>query len=145
MWRFGLLLLAQPVLAAPVPKPVQPADLAPLEGRWVVVTRDAGSGLHAQINDGDTFAVEFKSGLMSAGTDAQPGFADRPFTLDPDASPKRLDVVMKGEADRLGIYHLDNDTLTLCLPFHPDQRRATEFTGSGERPCYVLKRVKAEK
>lgn len=49
---------------------------------------------------------------------------------------------MKRAADRLGIYDLDGDTLTWCVPFHADLPRPAEFKGADGCPCYILKRVK---
>lgn len=139
-----IVAFAAAAVAAPVPKPAPPADLKALEGKWVVVTRDTGSGHSRLINDGATFTVEFKDGEVSAGTADQKWFANRPFTVDASKSPKRIDIPMKRAADRLGIYDLDGDILTWCVPFHDDLQRPSEFKGTDGCPCYVLKRVKDE-
>jgi uncharacterized protein (TIGR03067 family) len=140
------VLVASVGPAAPVPKPspAKSPDADALVGRWVIVTRDSGSGHTRQINDGGTFTVEIKDGEISAGTDDQKWFASRPFTLDTTQSPRQIDIQMKRDSDRLGIYQLDGDTLTWCVPFHADLPRPTEFKGADGRPCYVLKRVKSE-
>lgn len=75
------LLCLAPAVAAPVPKPTpaKTLDAEALEGKWVIVTRDSGGGHSPQVNDGGTFTVEFKDGQVSAGTDGQKWFTDRPF------------------------------------------------------------------
>jgi uncharacterized protein (TIGR03067 family) len=57
-------------------------------------------------------------------------FAGTAIVLDPGSNPKAIDVIPDGGPSRgkrvLGIYRLDQDTLTLCMA-DPDQPRPRTF------------------
>lgn len=58
-----------------------------------------------------------------------------PFKLDPDTNPKRIDFRTGGKGndgqDRLGVYALDEDRLTICFSSvvpAPEAQRPADFT-----------------
>ena len=57
-------------------------------------------------------------------------FAGTTMVLDPERSPKAIDVIADGGPSRgkrvLGIYRLENDRLTICMA-DADQPRPREF------------------
>jgi uncharacterized protein (TIGR03067 family) len=129
-------------VAAPVPKPAKKSDdAARLEGRWVSVTFDGGSGPKA--NESYTLVVQDGKMWFGAGKAELP---NAPFTLDPTKSPTQLDVSWPTwNEPQQYVYELDGDTLTLCHA-QPKQPRPTEVKGGpGGHMCFVLKRLKDEK
>lgn len=71
------------------------------------------------------------------------------YTLDPAAKPKTIDITPQGEGDGKGetvpgIYKLEGDTLTICLPCGAQMERPTEFVSKeGSNTLLILlKRVK---
>jgi uncharacterized protein (TIGR03067 family) len=124
------------------------ADKEQLQGRWEIVSAMMGGkepeGAEAEriIEKQVTFSgdkVTFKE--------------DASFTIDPNKSPKEIDMTLKVGPERengvwKGIYKLSDDELTLCFAL-PDSNRPTEFTskeGGGDPKTAVmslkLKRVK---
>ena len=67
----------------------------------------------------------------------------RAIKLDPDASPKQLDIDDLSGKFILGIYKLDDDTLTWCES-SSNTKRATDFQSAGGFNVFVFKRAKAK-
>jgi uncharacterized protein (TIGR03067 family) len=135
-----LLLAAGLAAAAPVPKGVKKkSDAELLEGRWVRVSLDVGSG--PKPDTSRWMVVE--GGTISAGDTDGKDPIEATFTLDPTRSPKQIDVKWKHfNRPQSYIYELDGDTLTWCHA-QDSQPRPTEFKGSTDgRVCVVYKRVK---
>lgn len=124
--------------AAPVPKAAKKADdLTLLEGRWEGVTCDTGSGPYACPD----YWFEVKDGKLSTGIKKDPGYVTRTLRLDPNASPKQIDVDDTRGAFHLGIYELDGDTIRWCES-GSTVNRPTEFKATKGFNLLVYKRVK---
>lgn len=132
-----IALSAAALLAAPVPKQVKKASDADLmRGRWESVSLDSGSGPKP-----DKRFLLVGDGTMSMTNDAPSDATAGPLKLDPDQSPKHLDVTWKGWGKaQLYIYTLDGDTLTMCHA-QDNQPRPTEFKGGNGAHCFVFKRM----
>lgn len=138
-----VLMLAPPLVAAPVPKAVaKKTDAELLEGRWECVTLDGGSG-----PDGGKGSTDYwftvRDGKLYTGVGESKGYDAVTFKLDPDQSPKRIDITSGGVVLPC-IYKLEDDTLTWCHP-QDKQPRPTEFKGGNGCYCFVFKRAKEEK
>jgi RNA polymerase sigma factor (sigma-70 family) len=128
----------------------KPTDKDKLQGRWQLVDADDSDGIskkrgfakHVMVIKGDQMSTEPPLG----GPDER-----GPFTIDPDKAPKRIDfrTGAKDSVNRLGIYSLDGDKLTICFSSvtPPQERfRPTEFTvkpGTG-RVLLVYEREKTD-
>lgn len=140
MRLFALLVvvLAAPVVvAAPVPKVAKKQDDAKaLEGRWESVTLDTGGGARADT----TWWLEIKDGKLSTGSGGSNGYMSRAIKLNPDASPKQLDLDDLSGQFILTIYKLEDDTLTWCES-SSTTKRATDFQTAGGFNVFVFKRA----
>jgi len=135
-----LALTAAALVAAPVPKVAKKQDDAKaLEGRWESVTVDIGGGERADTD----WWLEVKDGKLSTGRGGSNGYMSRAIKLDPDASPKHLDIDDLSGKFLLSIYKLEDDTLTWCES-SSTTNRATEFQSAGMFNVFVFKRVKAK-
>jgi uncharacterized protein (TIGR03067 family) len=127
-----------PAAAAPVPKVAKKADdLTLLEGRWEGVTCDSGSGPYACPD----YWFEVKDGKLSTGIKASPGYVTRTLRLDPNATPKHIDVDDTLGGFHLGIYELDGDTIRWCES-SSTTKRPTEFKAANGFNLIVYKRAK---
>jgi uncharacterized protein (TIGR03067 family) len=98
----------------------KPTDKERLQGRWQLVDADDSDGLtkkrgfarHIMVIEGDDLWTETPPGVP-------PGRAeDRgPFTIEAGETPKRIDFRTRGKdgENRLGIYSLDGEKLTICF------------------------------
>lgn len=133
-----VVVLPAVLAAAPVPKAVKKVDDAKaLEGRWESVTVDTGGGPRADT----TWWLEVKDGKLSTGSGGSTGYVGRATKLDPDASPKHLDIDDLSGQFILSIYKLDDDTLTWCES-SSTTKRATDFQTAGGFCLFVFKRAK---
>jgi RNA polymerase sigma factor (sigma-70 family) len=146
----------------PSPGPVKPrTDTDKLQGTWVVLqTRSDGENrpvpesIDARlVIDGDEFRLAFFTRPTKfEGNSMSGSLLLATFKLNAKTSPQNLDLILSKDPDAhelcLGIYQLDGDDLTICLPREkPWERRPTRFTaekGSG-REIYVLRRARTEK
>ena len=134
------VLTAAAVVAAPVPKAAKKQDDAKaLEGRWESQSLDTGGNPRADTN----WWLEIKDGKLSTGNGGSNGYAQRAFKLDPDASPKQLDIDDLSGQFILTIYKLDDDTLTWCESAS-NTKRAADFQTAGGFNVFVFKRAKAK-
>jgi RNA polymerase sigma-70 factor (ECF subfamily) len=127
-------------------------DLVKMQGRWRLVDADDSDGVskkqgfarHVMVVKGDEMWTESDAG----------GMDDRGrFQLGPDKSPKRIDFrtggTRKDGQDRLGVYALDGDKLTICVSSvvpAGESRRPTDFAikpGTG-RVLLVYEREKPD-
>lgn len=128
------------VVAAPVPKAVKKAnDATLLDGRWESVSLDTGGGIRADT----TWWLEIKDGKLSTGCGGSKGYDGRTFRLDPDASPKHIDIDDLSGKFILTIYQLDGDTLTWCES-SSTTRRPTEVKAGDSFNVFVFQRAKAK-
>lgn len=106
-----VLLLACPLLAAPVPKaPKRPDDATAILGRWKVerVTDGAmpvdGTAFESYVFQSDGSCTQFVAGG---------GRNEFTFTLDDRATPKRIKLKYKGTTNAELIYDLTGDALRI--------------------------------
>ena len=125
------------LLAAPVPKAVKKVSDADLmRGRWEGVSLDSGSGPQP-----DKRFLLVGVGTMSMTNDAPSDANAGPLKLDPDQTPRHLDVTWKGWAKpQQYIYQIDGDTLTISHA-QEGQPRPSEFKGGNGAHCFVFKRM----
>lgn len=126
-------------LAAPGKKndPVA-AELAKLEGTWVVVSYESG-GL--KLNDVIGKRIEFKDGKFSwQGDDAQ----GKILRIDPIAKPKEIDYE-NAAGKLLAIYELDGDNFRDCISGGKERPKKFESTEENGYMLVTYKRVKADK
>jgi uncharacterized protein (TIGR03067 family) len=140
----SLLLAPTVLLAAPVPKdkPKVKDDEAVI-GSWKIDKFDAGGEKTPGDIDKIRFVFDDKGMLaMSMGNDQK---SEGKFKLDPEAKLKTIDIESMGQAMK-GLYELDGDTLTLCMPDRPGADRPTEIKADGKARIFVVtfKRVKAD-
>lgn len=140
----GVMLFAAVMAsAAPVPKALAKkakSDLELMEGRWLVEQIDSGKGLAAPQGDWATFYWRVENGKLFTGTTGGPGYRGVAFTLNPDQSPKQMDVVQNGSAMPY-IYDLDGDTLK-TVHSSAGQPRPADFNPTNGHYVFVWKRVK---
>jgi uncharacterized protein (TIGR03067 family) len=143
--------VATGLLAAPVPKEKEKAkekDEDVILGKWKTetVARAGGRAPGAGVSDRTyTFAKDGKLTLDLGGQEAAVE-----YKLDPSASPKTIDLIMKADAQTTvtipGLYELDGDTLTICLCESSKPTRPTEMKAEGKGVGLLkFKRVKEEK
>lgn len=135
------VLAAVTALAAPVPKLAKKKDDAKaLEGRWESVTVEIGGG---GARADTTWWLEVKDGKLSTGSGGSNGYVGRTIKLDPDATPKHLDIDDLSGHFILSIYKLEDDTLTWCES-SSTTNRAADFQTAGGFNVFVFKRAKAK-
>jgi uncharacterized protein (TIGR03067 family) len=127
---------------APAPAPVANDDGERLEGIWVAtaVTIDGTKATDEDVAQ-VRLTIEPRGFRLVLPQETHKGFMADRNVLD----RRNLDFIVPGEADRLAIYALDGDILTVCFTQDDKRdatRRPTDFTaekGSG-RTLLVLKR-----
>jgi uncharacterized protein (TIGR03067 family) len=126
-------------VAAPVPKAVKKQDDAKrLEGQWVSVTSDGGSGHRPDTSF--WLIVDADKMWMGTGTPSR-ATPEYGFTLDPSQSPKHLNLTSTALGRQEWIYEIDGDTLTWCHPSTGDER-PTGMKSDKPYYCTVWNRVK---
>ncbi|HMP01486.1 MAG TPA: TIGR03067 domain-containing protein [Gemmatales bacterium] len=126
-------------------------DLNLLQGRWTASSIEVqGRRLIQSEVEKLQFLFEAKGSQVTFG----PADMRREATLRLDGSrtPRTIDFRLKAEADKpqvtlLGIYKIEGDTLTLCVPANPDiPARPTEFRSdpAAGTTLVVLQRVKPD-
>ena len=137
-----LALFGIGAFAAPVPKEVRkqsPRDL--LQGNWVIVSLDAGSGQEVQTADLATLTLTIAGDKFSARTNGGLGSKNAIATMvfDFSANPMRMDVKTDtGIAD--GIFKFEDGQLFLCHA-QPGIPAPTEFKGANSYSCSIRKRA----
>lgn len=131
MYMVALLL----TLSADVTK-----DAVNIEGTWVVESATVDGNAEDDIK-GDR--MTFKNGTVTVKTKQKDEKGT--FKLDPSRKPKAIDITEEGkDKSYSGIYKLEGDRLTICVPDRADNPRPTEFSAKeGTRQMVLeLKRVK---
>ncbi len=143
MIRKVLVVLAVGLLFAADAKEKDKTDDDKIRGTWLLTSEESGG--NTTHTEGKkitvTFAAEGK-GKVKYGVGDRPDL-DIAFQLDATRQPKEITVMANGET-LSGIYKLDGDTLTVCIPQKDGVERPTEFgTKDGDRlVLIVLKREK---
>lgn len=130
--------------------PATPAsDCDTLQGRWKLVESDDSGGV-AKANGFTKNTLTVAGDTLSIAHDRDEPAPPLPFRLDETTTPKRIDFQTAGKKspqDRLGVYKLDGDRLTVCsstvVPVRPDLR-PTDFTitATNGRLLSVYERMK---
>jgi uncharacterized protein (TIGR03067 family) len=118
-------------------------DQDAIQGTWKVVdATSAGAKVPNldQLNlvfafEGDKWTTKALDKVESRGT----------FALDPGKKPKTIDGRFTGEeGTQRGIYELEGDKLTLCLPDRGNEKRPSEFASTKDNKCsvFILERQK---
>lgn len=121
------------------------SDQGKLEGTWTVATHEI-EGDRSDTHGYKGSKVTIAGDLMTIDKPGK-GTQEATIRVDPASSPKSLDLTplreKKPGATLPGIYRLEGDTLTLCLPTIPGRVRPTAFTSTpGHRQVMVLERAK---
>jgi uncharacterized protein (TIGR03067 family) len=139
---FGSALL---IVAADDPKDLVKKEYDRFEGTWKMESFTF-DGKPSPIEDFADFRMTLKGETFSTVTAQEK--TKGTYTIDPSKSPKTIDITFSGEqrdgVTMLGIYELDGDTYTVCLPAGPAKERPKELAskpGSG-LVLEVFKRVK---
>ncbi len=129
-------------------------DAERLQGLWEV-TESRVDGESVLFPNGSTKGSLFIEGeefflsFMSEGTPRAGMILKANFTLNNTTTPKNIDLTSSGakKPDALGIYILDGNDLTICLPREqPFDRRPTEFTaGKGSKMELIKLKRSGEK
>jgi uncharacterized protein (TIGR03067 family) len=130
------------------------ADLDQLQGSWEVTAMEMGGKATAAKDLPGKVTVTFTGEKMEMDGPLAAAEGEKPvppaFTvkLDPSKNPKAIDTValtgrFKGKTQP-GIYRLEGDELTLCLPNQEAKVRPTEFESpaGSELVVMTLKRSK---
>jgi uncharacterized protein (TIGR03067 family) len=143
MIRRVFVVLAVGLLFAADAKEKDKTDDDKIQGTWLLETEEAdGNNKHAEGKMITvTFAAEGK-GKVKYGLGDRPDL-DFTFQLDATRKPKEITIMGNGETYK-GIYQLDGDKFTACLPRKDGGERPTEFaTKDGDQlVLVVLKREK---
>lgn len=126
----GLLLAAKPANLDPNQR-----DLAQLQGTWAILSVEV---------DGRTLPMEDIKNSRLTIRGNRYSFAleqarlEMTFTLDANATPKAIDLLVTDGSDQgnvyRGIYDLEEGLYSICRSMSPNQERPTEFAtrpGSG--------------
>ncbi|HEY7425230.1 MAG TPA: TIGR03067 domain-containing protein [Gemmataceae bacterium] len=150
----GTGVLAYPIRAPEADKKEKPkSDQETIQGTWEVVSLTADKGLTAQeamllknaawIFEKDKFLIK---GQIALRVDVN---VEGPYKLNPARMPRTIDITMKAPGGKQeqkieGIYKLNGDDLTLCIPQGQNNRRPTEFKAEegGKQCLLVFKRKK---
>jgi uncharacterized protein (TIGR03067 family) len=143
-----VLLLAVPLVAAPVPKALKKKAPA-LDGTWKIVEWYSGD-TRMQLTDeviwtvdGENLAVE---GKVKGAPDGFVPNATRTMRKPDDGPDNALDYTItptdgSRQSFRPAVYELDGDTFKICLTDSHNGPRPTECKPDGRTVMYVLKRV----
>jgi uncharacterized protein (TIGR03067 family) len=122
-------------------------ERAKLQGSWKVISYTMGGKPFADKDlQGLRFTFMGNEWRMSA-PDVQPPL--KPVAVDPSQEPKAIDFTMPAGTTVFGIYHLDGDSLMLCVDHNPagtGGKRPTAFRSPPDAPSvglFVLRREPA--
>jgi uncharacterized protein (TIGR03067 family) len=114
-------------------------DTAALRGPWKLVKAES-SGERDSLPEVVDIRLTFKGNQMVLSSGE--GFSSDPYTIDPEKTPKQLDITEKGITVMSTIYRIEGDALTICS--RRGKIRPTEFktTKEGGEDLAVFERVK---
>lgn len=120
----------------------QKKEKASLQGNWKVVNLETAQG---KDGNAEGAMLEFGQDGKSLTYSHQGNTKKATFNVNVAAKPKEIDIKPVDEDKTFeGIYHLEKDTLKLCLAMGPGDGRPSEFAAKeGKSFAYViLERVK---
>jgi len=132
------VLLVGGVCAGDDKKDDKKGDEDQLQGEWAVVSVAIG-GKEVELFKGEKLVVKGGEWILPAG-----GTSKLRFRLDAAKSPKQLDLTADfggGELTTPGIYKIEGDTHTLCLPTGLGGVRPKEFKSVEGVTLMVFKRA----
>lgn len=129
--------------AEPKAKPDPVArDLKALDGKWEVESHEINGKKAVDAGYYSPKTIVIADGKMDLYAETP----DRPIEIDPTKTPKAIDVyipgAMKAKAHEKGIYALDGDKLTICLPLSTERERPAKFSSADFHSLFVLRRMK---
>jgi uncharacterized protein (TIGR03067 family) len=117
----------------PVPPPTGSAvvqdDASRIRGLWAAVALRREEGKPDEIPGNYTVRFENGNYTMQLGADST---ESGKFTLLPTVSPKQIDMETNENELRRGLYALDGDKLTICLPDQTGAPRPAEIKALAE-------------
>ena len=111
------------------------ASVAKLQGEWVFDAVTFGGGDVTKTYAKARMVFRGDRMVMLFGEDARP--VDRRYNIDPTAPLPAIDIVAESGEILRGIYRLEGDELTICLP--GTDRRPTEYTSDAGTRRLLLK------
>ena len=115
-------------------------DASNIQGTWIIESAMADGKEDNEIK-GDR--MTFKDGIVTVKTKEKDEKGT--YKIDPSQKPKTIDVKEDGK-DKVyqGIYKLEGDKLTICIPEQAGNKRPTEFTAK-EGSKQMILQLKREK
>jgi uncharacterized protein (TIGR03067 family) len=146
-------VLAYHILAAEADRKEKPKpDKETIQGTWEVVSLTSDtkvSNKETMLLKNSAWVFEKDKFLITGKTEMEDVTIEGPYKLDPTKKPRTIDIIMKTpKADKKrtieGVYKLEGDELTICIPLGRDKPRPTEFKAEegSLRSLIVLKRKK---
>jgi len=128
------LLLAGCGKEAPVPVPpptgsaVTAEDNSRIRGLWLAASLRREEGKPEEVPNGYSLRFENGNFTMEVADSNEVGR----YTLLSSTNPKQIDLMTNDGGLRRGLYALDGDKLTICMPDEKDAPRPTEFKAAAE-------------
>jgi uncharacterized protein (TIGR03067 family) len=118
----------------PLPPPtgsgVAVDDTVRVRGAWLASSLRREEGKPEEVPN--AYSLNFDNGNYSMEV-ADSNEAGR-FSLISSTNPKQIDLATNDGGFRRGLYTLDGDKLTICMPDEKGAPRPTEFKASAEEP-----------
>lgn len=138
-----VLLLAPSTLAAPVPKDFLKKP-PKLDGKWMVTAYESnGRAVKTTTILNQVWAFEGEN-LTITRANAPKGIAPTKVKVrsDTKSNPHEFDYIFGTGSNRLGIFEIEGDTLTVCMTINTTSgERPANFDGGNGILKYVFKRV----
>ena len=119
---------APPPVPPPTGSAVAPDDTARIRGLWTAVALRREEGKPDEAPNGYTLRFENGNYAMEIADSNEAGR----YTLLPAMNPKQIDLYTNDGGLRRGLYALDGDKLTICMPDDKDAPRPMEFKAAAE-------------
>jgi RNA polymerase sigma factor (sigma-70 family) len=123
---------------------IKKTDKENIQGAWKVVSvringQDPKDGEGERIKK-STFKITTDKMIVKFNDETR----EHTYKLDLAVKPKTIDIITDQGDGADGIYKLEGDTLTICIPYVPRMERPTEFVSKedSDTSLIVLKRVK---
>jgi uncharacterized protein (TIGR03067 family) len=129
------------------PKAAPAGDPRALVGEWVAVT-SAHDGAERTVPEGAYVLVFAADGKMTEVRGPAGPRGEGTYKADPKADPPAIDFVRPPDQKKpalRGIYKVDGDTLTVCLPIDPEGERPKAFEAPAKAKVLLLTFKRAKK